>query len=643
MESMGIQRDLWKQELSNLEPLPPLRWDIDPCEWALKESVWRSDLPQALCLEIGRRVLLAQLQQSEWTLRRVEKVSFERDRSVSRRIAVDLIVRDDAPVFVDKQEREYWLVPLTRLNRQTLVNFQLADEDGRTLTPAGIRIAQRLDQAVILAAAAARRPELAHDDDLRTWARLFIAGERPHVDDCIRAFEGGPSTMTLPDQLTSAPLFDFVVRRMQHAYTLYLFLPVDKGPKRLIQMTFDEPTNWAYQVPQLEQASNERPPNWKYVTGKRVHHLQPSHLLATFGLVPTRVRMQVPGAEMATSYHFEATAPPGVRIVSASLLAGRPNVENVHVSVDHVVGHQPTVGLHAIEVPPGSLCRVQLDLATRTRGLMTSLVLSGWFVFAVVGAVAYHWLKRSPSWSGDQIINIVLILVTTSAGSAALVAQESDRGIAARLVARTRAGAALAMTLPVIAAGFLVYNGPAPTHHQRIGLFCLSLIALLLALLSSGAWISARWHEKREVIRSPWDMSPQRAAEDGRRRRAHHRGTPEHVTPKDFHVANREYGFVTPAIGVRSAEAWLEAYSWTDAQQFAAIKALQTLRVAREDSKTHSPCPHYNLDRCSAAGTCAAPVVIPVRAAVNLAEPDGPSCDEQQSRPRSPLMQRSDR
>jgi len=105
---------------------PHLTWRLDPTDLALKASAWRADvLPDAFCAEVGRRLLLAELEFSEWVLRRVEKVEFERDRAASRLISVEFSIRDDAPVFVDKDGQEYWLVPLSMMRRTTLVNLDM--------------------------------------------------------------------------------------------------------------------------------------------------------------------------------------------------------------------------------------------------------------------------------------------------------------------------------------------------------------------------------------------------------------------------------------------------------------------------------------------------------------------------------------
>src|ERR687889_476807 len=115
-----------------------MRWVLDPTKLALDASKIRREAvppkpPSAFCLEVGRRLLLAELEFSDWVLRRVEKVEFQQDRSVLRRIAIDLRVRDDAPVFVDPDDPsacEYWLVPISMMRRRAPVNLDLRGEEG---------------------------------------------------------------------------------------------------------------------------------------------------------------------------------------------------------------------------------------------------------------------------------------------------------------------------------------------------------------------------------------------------------------------------------------------------------------------------------------------------------------------------------
>lgn len=99
------------------------------------------------------------------------------DRTVGRELTVDLRVRDDAPVFVDEDGSRYWLVPLT-LRRRTLVAFHIRTEGGEPVRMPGPRLAQQLDEAILMAAAASARPALDRHDPWDRHYRLGPAARR---------------------------------------------------------------------------------------------------------------------------------------------------------------------------------------------------------------------------------------------------------------------------------------------------------------------------------------------------------------------------------------------------------------------------------------------------------------------------------
>ncbi len=53
-----------------------------------------------------------------------------------------------------------------------------------------------------------------------------------------------------------------------------------------------------------------------------------------------------------------------------------------------------------------------------------------------------------------------------------------------------------------------------------------------------------------------------------------------------IHAALDAYDFGSPAVGIRSAEAWHERYAWDDDAQYEAIRALQEL-APRIDAAVH--------------------------------------------------------
>lgn len=555
--------------------LPALEWQMDPTQLALKAGRWRTDLPDAGCLELGKRLLLAQLEASEWVLRRVEKVAFERDRSVSRSVAVDLMVPLDAPVLVDEEgRRRFWLVPVSTMRRRTLVNLGITDEDGLSLTTLGLRLTQQMDQSVLLAAAEVAAPGCLQvpGNEIRHDVQKFVAGTRTEAAGAFARLEGYAP-------LGEDPLFLRTLRRMNHSWTLNVCLPVELGRHRLLRMSFEEPMEWRYQRPRF--LTPDKGQDCAYKPGRRITRHEWSHVAAGFGLLPTRVRLQVPAAEATSSYHFEATAPHGVRIVEAGLLAGRPNDATHDPSLDRVVGHSPTVGLHAVEVPNGSSCRVQLDLAIPARGWLSTNVVSSWIVVLVLAALGIPWLRHDTAWPADRVTNMVLVLVTTSAGVATLIAQRDFAGVAARLVSRLRSTSVVVMTLPVVEAGLLVFVGDQKRSEQRAWerwtIVVLCAVALLLAVLVSAAWRMSWAAERRDVLHSPWDMTLDEEDLDRAERRRTRSPRQRPGSPfGPFWTALTERGFDVPALAIKSSEAWHESYTWTDEQQVRSLEALRS-------------------------------------------------------------------
>jgi hypothetical protein len=575
-------------------------------------------------------------------LRRVEKVQFERERSISRRLTIEFLIRPDAPTFA-REGKEYWLVPLSIMQRRTLVNLDLRDENGDSVSLPGLRLNQQLDQSVLVAAAAANAPEtMLPESPGRTFVQTVIAGKKLEVETEFHRFERPPemrsSTSIDPnaendglDPLRESPLFTETLYRLRRNFTLYLFLPVERGRHRLLRMSFDEPTSWKYQIAMLEVAPD--PPRGLRHRAtdndmksdratKDVYHYQPGYraprrygFFSAVGLTPTQIRFQVPSAEHAASYHFEATAPLGLRIVRATLIAGRPNNPRRHVSADHQEGHSPVIGLHATGIPYGSLCRAQVELRLPTGGWLTTLWVSCWLIFAVLASVAYHWARGfAASWNADQATNICVLLVSTSAGVAAILAQREFGGLAARLVVWMRALGLTAIALPVVMAAFLAYSSGKPTpvqaQWQQLSSYVTTGIAGLIAIYITLIWCLSKYAEwrvdavdrqapphparqvdprgrirswlARKVKDSPWDMT-----QPSLRTSAENAVEQEQID-EDFIKAVQEYKFNRPSIGIRSAEGWHEWYAATDESHQADIDAVAQTISRADTSNTRN-------------------------------------------------------
>lgn len=578
-------------------------WPFDPDAVSLEASTdkrQRDTLPRPLCAEIGRRLLLAELTFADWVLRRVETVQFERQRSVSRKISVQFIVPADAPVFRRSDGKRVYVVPLSIMRRRTLVSFKMEDEQETRLPMLGMRVAQQLDASIMLAAAASASPIWAADPRVDEFIQDVVTGTVDIVEHRVKQVETKELEEPL-DRLVERPLFRAVLERLRRNFTLYVVLECDKGRHRTLYLSFDEPTDWKLQQPELDPLPSGS--RWHYRPGERVPVVKHFvlYMLAKLGITATRVRFQIPAAENAASYHFEATAPPGVRIVSAALLAGRPHDRSKRVSGDRVVGHSPTIGLHAVEIPNNSLCRVQLGLRVPAGGWLTQLVMSCFVIMAVLGSVYLHWTTTPTNWTQDQITNVVVVLITASAATATLIAQRDFHGLAASMVTHLRAVGALSLLLPIVAAGILVYAGSPPwpaASGRRLELAILVLFVASTALFAASALalvLSWRAEQKWVEKSSPWDMG---ASDNGK-------GSADTriQLPDDFHEAVRQFGFDQPAVGIQSAEGWHEVYGWTNEHQRDAEQDLTTLGERHRRADSASDCAALG-STCAVTGRC---------------------------------------
>jgi hypothetical protein len=154
-------------------------------------------------------------------------------------------------------------------------------------------------------------------------------------------------------------------------------------------------------------------------------------MAAALGWRATDVRFPVPAAENAASFHFEVEAPPDVLIASATLVAGRPR-ESADLSVDHVAGGLPVVGLHAVKVPNGSLSQVRVALRPSRRGWLTSAVAS---CLGVAALLTVMWLLHIPDPIGlDGPPEAATVMLTIGAAIVAFLSKPAEHRIATRFV-----------------------------------------------------------------------------------------------------------------------------------------------------------------------------------------------------------------
>lgn len=97
-------------------------WPRDIVEWRLADP------------RVAPFVLSLHLHSQEWVHHRLHQISFRDDATVRHCFTVDLTVPAQAPTFRVFQAQEVRLLPLDLLRKQDLVNFELRDQEDRSLS-----------------------------------------------------------------------------------------------------------------------------------------------------------------------------------------------------------------------------------------------------------------------------------------------------------------------------------------------------------------------------------------------------------------------------------------------------------------------------------------------------------------------------
>jgi hypothetical protein len=490
-------------------------------------------------------LLLLLLKSSTWVSRRVEHVSFRDDRSVVRSVTAEFHVPEQAPVFRGDDGQHYSLVPLSVMRRKTLVNFQIRDHEDRPVAMPSLRQNQSITESLLLACADAAAEgyidlNTKRRREIEDFVHRVVSGTQQELVEAYESLKSGREPEVVR-KLAGHRTFKAILDRMADNFILWVMIPTDGPRRRVLTFSCDEPLYLHYRLSGHKKDKNKSGDEvHTYVLGKRLGPLSLTALGAALGLTPTLIRFPVPAAENAASFHFEIDAPQGVQIVEASLLAGPPG--GTKPAFDRVTGCFPTVGLHVIEVPNGSLSRAQIGLQVANRGwLLTSMAsCAAVFGFLLAFAIHSHVLKQT----GDLP---VVILIALAAAVAGFVAQSEAHELAAHLLKWTRSLALIAAALPLIAMTFIAFEGAAPAHVAPAlwSAACVSgAIAVLLALVCLSSW----WRQRKSV-RSPWEQD--------------HTNPKFESPPENFDDAEIKYRYTEPAMRVDTAEGWHKDFQLT--------------------------------------------------------------------------------
>jgi hypothetical protein len=539
-----------------------------------------------------------------WVVRRVEHMTFLDDRTVRRRVSVDYLSPRDAVTFVGPDGKELVRVlPLTIMRKKSLINFDLRQEDGRPLPLLGLREAQALTLATVSAWASIALSEKNAGPLSKVTRKILKDAVTGDQGEMITAYEviaeaREGQLATLRDD----NVFKGVLDRFANSFLLYSIDDGPSGARRIVKFSYDEPLELRYRPPGYKPMTADgascvggtdsgRPdgdpqgPTYE-PTYEESHDTlpwwKPEPLKASLGFTPTLIRVPVPAAELAASFHFEITAPPEVSIVAARLLAGRPATRSScderkpdpppprmasaqaspmarprdRPSFDMISGGYPTVDLHVAEVPFGSLSRAQVALQANTKGWLATAVMACWLATATLIA---SYFARNPA---SDVASTVLLSFT--AGMVALLARPDPHQMVSRLLSGVRYLAALSASLSLAGALVFAFVRGDGVHTPLAVLATLSLLPTVVVTLS---WVLAQRRLREKPEQSPWEQHrPQDAT---KRLKLRERGDVQLAeeldqAPLAYDLAVKKLDFHRPAVRVASSERVRATFPWDD-------------------------------------------------------------------------------
>jgi hypothetical protein len=523
---------------------------------------------QRYCMQCGLRLLLLWLHSREWVSRRVESVGFSDDRKVLRRISVDFYVPDAAPTF-RSDNAQYRLVPLAVMRRKSLVNFNLRDEEDRSVSLLPLRHTQALTESLLAAWAATLFGEENGFASTRRFIHKVVSGEQTDLVSAMASAGDQSSREVLAKESAPVPpvnkdmeklldhkRFSVILNRLADNWLLFGMVRANGQDRRVLRLHVEEPLSLRYRKPSYQLATHAGDaPAYTYSRRERLGRRFRQEL-AAIGLGSYHINFPVPAADSSASFHFELETPPGVRLVEAALVAGRPNNPTDRPSIDIVKGGSPTVGLHVADVPTGSLSAVQVKMLVMFRGWLARATLSCGAVTAVLAVVLWRRLQSHGSAVSPSDLPITVLVGLTSL-VAVLVAQTDVRGVAARMLRWTRTLATSVAALPfVVALVFLGSPGDGASRFALRALLLFSCLVTVMMLVISGM---ALRRVGKAASTSPWEQG---------------RHVPQPKLETTFDDAAEHYGLTRPSALVASPEGSTVEFEWSSSLEENMLSAL---------------------------------------------------------------------
>jgi hypothetical protein len=379
--------------------------------------------------------------------RRVERVTFIDEDSLVRSVSVDCFLEREADAGV-------LYVPLAVIDKHPLVSFDVRDEHQRPLPvlSTGENGYLAWSALCVAAAFALERPT---SRSVQVSLRDVVFARAGRAAASVHATR----TLALDTDERAAlfdnPTFVALLETLASGFVLLVEVPQEEDGRRIIKFAHAQPLARERRVP----------------------------ILASLGISPLSIEVDLPSISTAASFHFECLLPEAVQVIDASVTTKWFDGNHTQSSVSGGVSETDRAHVHVSSPPPNADAVVALSVLPSANGVLRPGALSAIGVVIVL-AVGGLFGKRIQS-SSDAAAAILLLgpgLLST------LILRPGEHGLASLALRGLRWNIAAGAAAAFIGAGLVALDlhGGA----LRTALLALASASLVPAVLLCLAWRS---------------------------------------------------------------------------------------------------------------------------------------------------------
>jgi hypothetical protein len=393
----------------------------------------------------------------DWIMRRVETLTFVDGVTLRREVSVDFTVPPWLEPSIGLDAGGIHYLPITRLRKRTLTNFDLTDEGNRSL-PLLTSLQHTALSAHALIAVAAAALDAEPSAELRTRCEHLVGWGNDSRLAYEWLYEQSEGQDNERSRLLKDETFVLLTEVLRRSSILYVAVPAQAGIRRIVKFSYDETVH----DPDLTWGET---------------------LARGFGWRGKEVWIPLPALGDVPSFHLEVAAPDGLQIRRRKLVyldaAGVPRIETTPGSYSRArFSLKPMpgfVGLGLVQLRPRSTTIVRAALLT---ALLSLVLLVSTEVANLLGAFSE---KRPVSPALLLFAPGVLSLYISRAG---------EHPMATDMLLGIRALAWTPGLLAFAAAWVLSAGGQDLWAHVAAGALCIG--ALAVAAILTVSWLTAR-------------------------------------------------------------------------------------------------------------------------------------------------------